>query len=86
MAPVICWVSSSTDMVSGFFSQLYRSFVDDRYRRKRELVASQALAPLDMEVALEALTSILERRGIELLGLAPMAASGHFDPPYARSR
>ena len=70
-----------TDMVSGFFSQKIDPSRTIDVGPNQSLVAGQVFAPLDMGAALEALTSILERRGIQSPPLAPMAAGRHFDPP-----
>lgn len=81
-APVVVTAGVQfTDMVSGFFSQKIDPSRTIDIGPNQSLVAGQVFAPLDMDVALEALTSILERRGIQSPPLAPMAAGGHFDPP-----
>src|SRR5271166_2201411 len=53
-----------TDMVSGFFSQNIDPARTIDIGPNQSVVAGQVFAPLDIEAALEALTSILERRGI----------------------
>ncbi len=70
-----------TDMVSGFFSQKIDPSRTIDVGPNQSVVAGQVFAPLDMEAALEALTSILEQRGIQSPPLAPVAAGRHFDPP-----
>ena len=70
-----------TDMVSGFFSQKIDPSRTIDIGPNQSVVAGQVFAPLDMVAALEALTSILERRGIQSPPLAPMAAGRHIDPP-----
>jgi alpha-keto-acid decarboxylase len=53
-----------TDMVSGFFSQRIDPTRTIDVGVQQSTVGSQVFAPLEMEAALEALTSILIRRGI----------------------
>jgi len=53
-----------TDMVSGFFSQNIDPARTIDIGPNQSVVAGQVFAPLDIDAALEALTSILERRGI----------------------
>ena len=54
-----------TDMVSGFFSQQIDPARTIDIGPDQSVVAGQVFAPLDMDAALEALTSILEQRGIQ---------------------
>ena len=75
-----------TDMVSGFFSQKIDPSRTIDVGPNQSVVAGQVFAPLDMEAALEALTSILEQRGIQSPPLAPVAAGRHFDPPRREQR
>jgi alpha-keto-acid decarboxylase len=53
-----------TDMVSGFFSQRIDPVRTIDVGVQQSTVGNQVFAPLEMEAALEALTSILIRRGI----------------------
>lgn len=53
-----------TDMVSGFFSQRIDPTRTIDVAAQQSTVGSQVFAPLEMEAALDALTSILKRRGI----------------------
>ncbi|MBY0443302.1 MAG: alpha-keto acid decarboxylase family protein [Mycobacteriaceae bacterium] len=53
-----------TDMVSGFFSQHIDSSRNIDIGQYQSTVAGQVFAPLEMGVALTALTEILKRRGI----------------------
>jgi alpha-keto-acid decarboxylase len=53
-----------TDMVSGFFSQRIDPVRTIDVGVQQSTVGNQVFAPLEMEAALEALTSILVRRGI----------------------
>ncbi len=53
-----------TDMVSGFFSQRIDPLKTIDVGVQQSTVGNQVFAPLEMQAALEALTSILVRRGI----------------------
>jgi alpha-keto-acid decarboxylase len=53
-----------TDMVSGFFSQRIDPAKTIDVAAQQSTVGNQVFAPLEMEAALEALTSIMIRRGI----------------------
>jgi len=53
-----------TDMVSGFFSQRIDPAKTIDVAAQQSTVGSQVFAPLEMKAALEALTSIMIRRGI----------------------
>jgi alpha-keto-acid decarboxylase len=53
-----------TDMVSGFFSQRIDPARTIDIAAQQSTVGNQVFAPLEMEAALEALTSIMIRRGI----------------------
>ncbi len=53
-----------TDMVSGFFSQNIDPARTIDIGPNQSVIAGQVYAPLDIEAALEALTSILKQRGI----------------------
>ena len=70
-----------TDMVSGFFTQHIDPSRTIDVGHNQSVVAGQFFAPLDIEAALEALTGILERRGIRSQPLPPASSDGHFEPP-----
>ena len=70
-----------TDMVSGFFSQNIDPSRTIDIGPNQSVVAGQVFAPLDIEAALEALTSILRRRGIRSAPPAPVGGSEGFEPP-----
>ncbi|MCV7258408.1 alpha-keto acid decarboxylase family protein [Mycobacterium shimoidei] len=68
-----------TDMVSGFFSQRINPATTIDIGAQQSTVADQVFAPLEMEAALEALTSILTRRKVT----SPPVASACGDTPTA---
>jgi alpha-keto-acid decarboxylase len=70
-----------TDMVSGFFSQKIDASRTLDIGKYQSAVAGQVFAPLDIEAALEALTSILKRRGIRSAPLAPAPSETPSQPP-----
>jgi indolepyruvate decarboxylase len=70
-----------TDMVSGFFTQHIDPSRTIDVGHNQSVVAGQFFAPLDIEAALEALTGILERRGIRSQPLPPASSDSHFEPP-----
>ena len=64
-APVLATVGVVfTDMVSGFFSQRIDPARTIDVGAQQSTVSNQVFAPLEMEAALDALTSILKQRGI----------------------
>lgn len=66
-----------TDMVSGFFSQRIDPARTIDVGVQQSTVGNQVFAPLEMEAALDALTTILTRRGIT----SPPVVSGSDDGP-----
>jgi alpha-keto-acid decarboxylase len=72
-----------TDMVSGFFSQKIDPSRTIDIGPNQSVVAGQVFAPLDIEAALGALTSILRRRGIRSAPIAPVSVP---EPNEAPSR
>jgi alpha-keto-acid decarboxylase len=70
-----------TDMVSGFFTQNIDPSRTIDVGPNQSVVAGQFFAPLDIEAALQALTGILERRGIRSQPLPPASSETHFEPP-----
>jgi alpha-keto-acid decarboxylase len=70
-----------TDMVSGFFSQKIDPSRTIDVGPNQSVVAGQVFAPLDIEAALQALTSILKRRGIRSAPPAAVSSSERFEPP-----
>jgi alpha-keto-acid decarboxylase len=70
-----------TDMVSGFFSQQIDPARTIDIGPNQSVVAGQVFAPLDMKSALQALTSILERRGIHSSSLPQTSSAESFYPP-----
>ena len=70
-----------TDMVSGFFTQHIDPTRTIDVGHNQSVVAGQFFAPLDIEAALEALTGILERRGVRSQPLPPASSDSHFEPP-----
>jgi TPP-dependent 2-oxoacid decarboxylase len=70
-----------TDMVSGFFSQKIDPSRTIDVGPNQSVVAGQVFAPLDIAAALEALTSILKRRGVRSPPLPPTAGDTHFTAP-----
>ncbi len=66
-----------TDMVSGFFSQRIDPARTIDVGTQQSTVGNQVFAPLEMEAALDALTSILTRRGVT----SPPVASTSDDLP-----
>jgi alpha-keto-acid decarboxylase len=75
-----------TDMVSGFFSQRIDPARTIDVGSQQSIVGNQVFAPLEMHAALEALTAILDRRGITSPPVASMSddmpaeAPGRHDP------
>jgi TPP-dependent 2-oxoacid decarboxylase len=74
-----------TDMVSGFFSQKIDPSRTIDVGPNQSVVAGQVFAPLDIEAALQALTSILKRRGIRSAPLPAVSSSERFEPPSRSS-
>ncbi|MGB7867123.1 MAG: alpha-keto acid decarboxylase family protein [Mycobacterium sp.] len=72
-----------TDMVSGFFSQRIDPAKTIDVGPQQSTVGIQVFAPLEMEAALEALTSILLRRGITS---PPIASTSDDAPSQAPAR
>jgi TPP-dependent 2-oxoacid decarboxylase len=72
-----------TDMVSGFFSQNIDPARTIDIGPNQSVVAGQVFAPLDIEAALEALTAILNRRGIRS---EPVPAAPTEPPPRPPGR
>jgi len=72
-----------TDMVSGFFSQRIDPAKTIDVGPQQSTVGLQVFAPLEMEAALEALTSILLRRGITS---PPIASTSDDAPAQAPAR
>ena len=70
-----------TDMVSGFFSQNIDPARTIDVGPNQSVIAGQVFAPLDFEAALEALTSILRRRGVRSAPLAPVPSVTTSEPP-----
>jgi TPP-dependent 2-oxoacid decarboxylase len=70
-----------TDMVSGFFTQHIDPSRAIDVGHNQSVVAGQFFAPLDIEVALQALAGILERRGVRSQQLPPVYSETHFEPP-----
>jgi alpha-keto-acid decarboxylase len=70
-----------TDMVSGFFSQNIDPARTIDVGPNQSVVAGQVFAPLDIEAALEALTSILKRRGIRSAPVPAAPADPPSEPP-----
>src|SRR6516165_8606985 len=70
-----------TDMVSGFFTQRIDPSRTIDIGHSQSVVAGQFFAPLDIEAALQALTGILERRGIRSQPLPLASSETHFEPP-----
>ncbi|MEE6175079.1 alpha-keto acid decarboxylase family protein [Mycobacterium sp. 050134] len=66
-----------TDMVSGFFSQRIDPARTIDVGQYQSSVAGEVFAPLEMDAALEALATILARRGIS----SPPVAAPPADPP-----
>jgi alpha-keto-acid decarboxylase len=72
-----------TDMVSGFFSQRIDPAKTIDVAPQQSMVGNQVFAPLEMEAALEALTSILLGRGITS---PPIASTSDDAPAQAPAR
>jgi TPP-dependent 2-oxoacid decarboxylase len=70
-----------TDMVSGFFSQHIDPARTIDIGADQSVVAGQVFAPLDIEAALDALTSILKRRGIRSEPVPASSSDQRFEPP-----
>ena len=70
-----------TDLVSGFFSQTIDASRTIDVGPYQSVVAGRVFAPLDMRAALQALTSILQRRGVRSTPAPAAAAGGAPTPP-----
>jgi TPP-dependent 2-oxoacid decarboxylase len=70
-----------TDMVSGFFSQRIDPARTIDIGANQSVIAGQVYAPLDMAVALEALTTILSERGITSPRLPPVPTPAPAEAP-----
>jgi len=70
-----------TDMVSGFFSQNIDPARTIDIGPNQSAVAGQVFAPLDITAALEALTTILQRRGIRSDPVPAGFREAAFEPP-----
>lgn len=70
-----------TDLVSGFFSQTINTACTIDIGPHQSVVAGNVFAPLDMRAALQALASVLQRRGVRSDPLPIPAVAGPAVPP-----